>query len=57
MTYDHRHTSFLTVRRLAFDPIEAALRRVADDVTREEVPAEFTELVALFAARKGGLAE
>lgn len=54
MTHHDRHVPHLTAPRLAFDPIHAALRRMTHDVEREEVPAELTELVALFAARKSG---
>lgn len=31
---------------LAFDPIEAALRQIFDDVTAEPVPDDFADLVA-----------
>lgn len=31
---------------VAFDPVEAALRQIFDDVAAEEIPDDFAELVA-----------
>jgi hypothetical protein len=31
---------------MAFDPVEAALRQIFDDVAAEDVPADFADLVA-----------
>lgn len=30
----------------AFDPVEAALRQIFDDVASEDIPADFADLVA-----------
>jgi hypothetical protein len=38
----------------AFDPIEAALRRMFNDVAKEEVPDDFSQLVAQFAQKQRG---
>lgn len=32
--------------KLAFDPVEAALRQIFDEVASEEVPDDFADLVA-----------
>lgn len=34
---------------MAFDPVEAALREIFDDVASEDVPADFAELIAKLA--------
>lgn len=31
---------------VAFDPVEAALRQIFDDVAAEDIPADFADLVA-----------
>jgi hypothetical protein len=36
----------------AFDPIEAALRQMFNEVEREDVPDDFSELVAKFAKQQ-----
>lgn len=36
----------------AFDPIEAALRQMFSEVEREQVPEDFSELVAKFAQQQ-----
>lgn len=42
---------------LAFDPVEAALRQIFDDVENEEIPSDFAALVARLdnAPRKPGI--
>lgn len=36
---------------VAFDPVEAALRQIFDEVAAEEVPADFADLVAQLAPK------
>lgn len=38
---------------VAFDPVEAALRQIFDDVASEEVPADFADLVAQLTGKAG----
>jgi hypothetical protein len=38
----------------AFDPIEAALRQMFNDMAQEDVPDEFEQLVAQFARKQSG---
>lgn len=39
---------------VAFDPVEAALRQIFDDVAAEDVPADFADLVAQLTPKSAG---
>jgi Anti-sigma factor NepR len=38
---------------VAFDPVEAALRQIFDDVASEDVPIDFADLVAQLSDKPG----
>jgi hypothetical protein len=38
---------------VAFDPVEAALRQIFDDVAVEDIPADFADLVAQLTPNPG----
>lgn len=46
MTVDKRRKSEKTNPPVAFDPVEAALRQIFDQVAAESVPPDFSDLVA-----------
>ena len=46
MTDDKQPKSDSPQPPMAFDPVEAALRQIFDDVAAEDVPADFADLVA-----------
>lgn len=39
---------------MAFDPVEAALRQIFDDVASEDVPVDFNDLVAKLTDKPAG---
>lgn len=46
MTDDKQPKPKVTQPPVAFDPVEAALRQIFDDVAAEDVPDDFADLVA-----------
>ena len=40
--------------KMAFDPVEAALRQIFDDVASEDVPDDFADLVAKLSQQSRG---
>lgn len=52
MTDDQRRKSEKPKPPVAFDPVEAALKQIFDDVTAESVPADFAALVAKLTEKK-----
>lgn len=46
MTEEKREKREKSKTAVAFDPVEAALKQMFDDVASEEVPADFADLIA-----------
>lgn len=51
MTDDKQPKSKAPQPPVAFDPVEAALRQIFDDVAAEDIPADFADLVAQLTPR------
>ncbi len=53
MTFDKHRKREAPKPPVAFDPVEAALRQIFDDVAAEEVPSDFADLVAQLTEKPG----
>ncbi|EAQ28039.1 two-component response regulator [Erythrobacter sp. NAP1] len=52
MSYASTMTNERKQRSTSFDPIDAALRQMFNEVEKEEVPDEFCDLIAEFASKQ-----